>query len=353
MKSFTKFSLRIGIYFLALGYICADLFLFNGPIQRTIRASDPNSPESIAKAKANGVVARVFGYQITRSQLDRAIYERLFLEGKSLENLNQNEKKLVEYAALGDLIDYELMRVKIKVNTQKLRVSDEEIDIRVERFAKKFTTREELEKAMRAQGIDSFGVLRNRIAARIQQEKYIAMRVDPLCVVSDQEISDFYQANREAMATPDRIRARHIFIPTLETPAAEAKQTLQTALKDLQNGSKTFDQLASSYSKDPATLQIGGDLGWMSRARLPEDFAKAVFYLPLNQPTLIETKIGCHIVEVTERLPEEIPELDFVRDEIHAAITATKRHQAVNDFRTALRRFEEHKIDIFHDQLGK
>jgi parvulin-like peptidyl-prolyl isomerase len=353
MKSFTKFTLQLGIYFLVVGYICADLFLFNGPINRRIQSSHPDSPESIAKAKANGVVARVFGHQITRSQLDRAVYERLFLDGKSFDTLSPNEKKLFEYAALGDLIDHELMRVKVKVNSHKLKVTDEEIDTRLERFAKKFLTREELEKAMYAQGIGNIDALRNRIAARIQQEKYIAMRVDPLCVVSDQEVSDFYQNHREELATPARIRLRHIFIPTLHTPASEAKQTLQATLKDMQNGSNTFAQLAQSISKDPATNQTAGDLGWMSRSRLPEDFAKATFDLPLNQPTLIETKIGCHIVEVRDRRPEEIPSLDLVRAEIHTALTTAKRHQAVTDFRSALRRFEEHKIDIFHDQLGK
>ena len=353
MKSFTRFALRLGIYFIVVGYICADLFLFNGPIQRRILASHPDSPESIAKAKAEGVVARVFGHKITRSQLHRAVHERLFLEGTSFENLGPNEKKMVEYAALGDLIDHELMRVKVKVNSNKLKVTDEEIDARLERFSKTFLTREELEKAMRSQGIPSMGALRNRIAARIQQEKYVALRVDPLCTVSEQEIIDFYQNHRDELMIPARIRVRHIFIPTLDTPASEAKETLETALSHLRNGSETFAQLARSISKDPATSEHAGDLGWMSRSRLPEDFANATFDLPLDQPTLIQTKIGLHIVEVTDRRPAEIPSLEGIRTEIHTALTTAKRHRAVNDFRSALRRFEEQKIDIFHDQLGR
>jgi parvulin-like peptidyl-prolyl isomerase len=89
----------------------------------------------------------------------------------------------------------------------------------------------------------------------------------------------------------------------------------------------------------------------MSKNRLPEDFATLVFLLEKNQPCLIQTKLGYHIVELTDRLPEETPALEAVREDIHAAISATKRHQAVIDFRTALRRFEKEKIDIFHDRL--
>lgn len=353
MKSFTKFSLRFAVYLLVLGYLAADLYLFNGPLNRRIQASHPNSPESIAEAKANGVVARVFNHHITRTQLDRAIYERLHLEGKTLAQLSPNEIQLTEYAALGDLIDHELMRVKAKVNTHKLTVSEEEIHTRLERFTQKFNTQAELQDSLKSQGIGTLENLRHRIAGRIQQEKYVAMRVDPLCEVSEQEIADFYLTHQEKLRVPERIRVRHIFIPTLSTPLEKAKSTLETALAELLAGTKTFAELTHSLSQDPASKKLDGDLGWMTRNRLPHDFADPVFSLKLNQPTLIQTKIGYHIVEVTDRLPPELPALDSVREEIHSAIATTKRHQAVNDFRNALRRFEREKIDIFHDQLAQ
>lgn len=349
MKSFTKFTLRFAAYLVVIGYLCADLFLFHGPLSKRLKAYDPNSDES----KAGGVVARVFGYKITRKQLDRAVQERLFIEGKNLSDLTQAQLKLVEYAALGELIDHELIRVKVKVNTQVLKVTDQEIDTRLEVFVKKFSTQSELESALKSQGYHSIDELRNRIAARIQQEKYVAMRVDPLVVVSDKEIADFYETYREDFKIPERIRARHIFISTLETPAEEAKQKLETAMSELQSGTKTFAQLALSLSTDPASKNLAGDLGWMSRDRIPKDFADSVFQLEIDKPTLIQTKLGFHIVELTDRLPQESRSLETVRDEIQTALAATKRHQAVNEFRVALRQFEKKKIDIFHDRLTK
>lgn len=349
MKTFTKFSLRFAVYLVIVGYLCADLFLFHGPLSKRIKSYDPKSDEF----KAGGVVARVFGHKITRKQLDRAIHERLFLEGKKLSDLTQAQKKLVEYAALGELIDHELIRVKVKVNSETLKVSDQEIDARLELFAKKFTTREELEEAIKSQGFIDLDNFRNRIAARIQQEKYVAMRVDPLVVVTEQEIKDYYQTYREDLKTPERIRASHIFISTLDIPADEAKQKLEAALTELQNGTKTFAELALSTSSDLATKNLAGDLGWMTRSRLPKDFADPVFLLEKNKPALIQTKLGYHIVEITDRLPAETPELAEIRDEIHTALATTKRHQAVIDFRTALREFEKKKIDIFHDRLAK
>ncbi len=349
MKSFTKFTLRFAIYLVLVGYLCADLFLFHGPISQRLKEKDPNSEQY----KAGGVVARVFGHKITRKQLDRAIHERLFFEGKSIDNLSKAEKKLVEYAALGDLIDHELIRVKVKVNTEHLVVSDEEIDARLDIFTKKFVTREELENALKTQGFGNLEDFRNRIGARIQQEKYVAMRVDPLVIVSEHEIADFFETYREDLKIPERIRARHIFIATLDTPENEVKQKLQSALAELQSGSKSFAELALAISEDPSTKNLAGDLGWMSRNRLPKDFADPVFLLEKNKPELIQTKLGFHIVELTDRAPEETPTLEAVRDQIQTSLATIKRHQAVNEFRSALREFEKKKIDIFHDRLAK
>lgn len=353
MKSFTRFSVRFAAYLLVLGYLAGDLYFFNGPLSRRIKASDPNSPESIAEVKANGVVARVFNHHITRSQLDRAIHDRLWLEGKSVSNLTPNERNLVEYAALGELIDHQLLRVKVKVNSHELEVSDEEINTRLKRFVEKFPSAPALTDAMKSQGIPDERALRNRIAARIQQEKYVAMRVDPLVEVSEEEITDFYENNKSSLRVPERIRARHIFAETLDTPSEEARKPLESALTQLVEGTKDFSTLAQELSNDPATGRKGGDLGWMSRSRLPDDFTESVFHLPMNTPTLVRTKLGWHIVEVTDRKAAEMPSIANLEEEIRTAIKARKRHQAVNDFRSALRRFEEKKIDIFHDQLAR
>lgn len=351
MRTFTKFSLRFAAYLLVLVYLVGDLFIFEGPLKKRIATKDPNSPEAIAEAKANGIVARVFNHQITRRQLDYAIYERLWLEGKKLSDLTTANLKLVTYAALGDLIDHELLRVKVKVNTQELPVSDEEINERLIRFIGRFETKGHLETSMKSMGIADETSLRNRLAARIQQEKYVAMRVEPLVTVSEEEVAAFFQANSESLARPERIRARHIFLSTLNSPSDEVRAKLKPALASLKAGEKDFKTLAAELSEDTATNSKGGDLGWMSKARLPTDFSEPAFAIKIGEPQLLETKIGWHLIEVTDRKPVEPRTLDETREEITAAITAAKRHQAVSDFRSALRKFEEAKISIFHDQL--
>ena len=350
MSSLGKSTLRFAIFGALLAYLAGDLFVFNGPLRRGFDLANPSSPEG---ALQGVVVARAFNHQITRSQLDRAIRERLWLEGKAIESLTPENLKSVRDAALDELIDHELLRVKTAAVAAQLKVSDEEINERLRRLSGRFASKGEMESAMKSQGITSERDLRSRLAARIQQEKFVESKIGPLAKVSDEEARKWFGENRKDLSIPERVEARHVFIPTLDHPPEEAKGRLEAALADLTAGKKDFATLAREISEDPATKDTGGALGWMTRARLPVDFAAPVFSLPLNQPALVRTRLGWHLVEVTGRKPVVPQSFDQAKPEILAALEAAKRRQAAAEYRAALRKDEAANIEMFHDALAK
>ena len=352
MTPLGRMSLRLALYGAVVAWLAGDLFVFHGPLRRKLDRADPRSPEAIAAAKASGVVARVFGHQITRSQLERALHERLWLEGKSPADLSAQNLRLARYAALDELIDHELLRVKAKANAPELRVTDDEVNERLRRMLARFVNKGEMERAMKSQGIASERELRERVAARIQQEKYVEMRIGPLSEVTDDEAREWFDGHADELAIPERVKARHVFLSTLNRPRDEAQATLEKSLAELKSGTIDFPALAASVSEDPASKERGGDLGWMSRARLPEDFAGPVFSLPANQPSLVITRIGVHIVEVTERQPARARTFEEAKPDVLTALRTIKRNQAAREFRDALRRFEAEKIEVFHDMLA-
>lgn len=352
MSPLKKFTLRLGLYGVVLAYVAGDLFVFNGPLSRKIERADLGSPEAIAAAKANGVVARVFNLQITRSQLDRAANERLWLIAQSIDPLTPEARKIVRYAALDELIDHELLRIKAKVNAPQLRVSEEEIDERLQRFQARFESMDAMISSMKSQGITSKQDLRYRLAARMQQEKYVESKIAPLARVTDEEAREWFDKNQNDLAVPERIEARHVFIPTLNLPPEKAKEKVVAALAELTSNAKSFATLAKELSEDPATKDQGGSLGWMSRKRLHADFSKPVFALPVNKPSLIQTRLGWHLVEVTARKPAAPRSFEQAKLEVFAALEAVKRRQAATEYRTALRQFESAKIDVFHDMMA-
>ena len=353
MSPLARFSLRLVVYGAALAWLAGDLFVFHGPLRRRLERANPHSAEALAEAKAGGVVARVFNHRITRSQVERALHERLWLDGRAAADLTPQQRRVARYAALDELIDHALLRVKAKAHAPQLRVSDEEVDERLRRMQARFFTKQEMERAMASQGIAGMRDLRERVAARIQQEKYVEMRLGPLAEVTADEAREWFARHAAQLALPERVRVRHVFLATLDRPPEAARAALEKALAELHAGRVDFATVVTTLSEDPASKEHGGDLGWMTRQRLPEDFVGPVFSLPLRQPALVMTRIGGHLVEVTDKLPPRERTFEEARDEVIAALQAVKRAQAANEFRDALRRFEADKIQVFHDLLAE
>jgi len=350
-KQIKKFFWQFGIYGAVLGYLACDLFVFHGPLAQKLAAKDPQSAEAIAKAKTMGVVAQVFNHPITRSQVERAAHERLWRMGQHYGDLPANRQLLVRYAALDELIDHELLRVKAMAHAEKLILDPKDLDARVERFNRRFSGDEARLKAMKSQGIKDDQDLRDRIAAQMQQEAYIELKIQPLSEVTEEEAREWFEQNREAIANPEHRKLRHIFIPSLDVPKEEALPKLEAAKAALDSGEKDFATLARETSMDPASKNEGGELGWVTRERLPKDFADAVWPLPLNKPTLIETSIGLHLVEVLEQQPSQQRSFEEAKDEIMAALRSVKRREAIKDYRKALRQFEGHRVMVYHEMM--
>lgn len=351
MDPLRKTVIRLVVYGLVLGWIAGDLFLWNGILRRKMDRADPNTPEAIARAKARGVVARVFNHQITRDQLERALVERLWREGKSVDDLTREALRVARYAALNDVIDHELLRVKAKAHAASLQVDPAQLEARYERFVSRFSSEAEMLEAARGQGIGGKEELRERMAAWMQQEAYVEKKIESLTQVGDEEMRAWWNENKQKLASPETVKVRHIFLRTLDRDGMQLKEQMQKVLSDLDEGKSTFEELARSISEDPPSRENGGDLGWVVRDRLPSDFAGAVFGAKLGVPLLVPTKIGWHIIEVTDRKPLRMRSYEEAEPEVRAALEAARRDKAVATYRDALRQFEGHKIEVFHDML--
>jgi len=350
MDKLTKSFWQLGIYGGVVAYIVADLFLFHGPIARKIDSRNPFSEQNIAADKSRGVVARVFNHTITRSQVERMAHERLWRIGKNYASLPAAKQRIARYAALDELIDHELLRVKAMAHAEELVLSDEDLDARVELFHRRFADDAGRIEAMKSQGIADEQELRERIAARMQQEAYVELKIGQLARVSEEEAREWYDQNRDSLAKPEQRQVRHLFLPSLDVKEADARQQLAAAKAAIESGTP-FGEAARETSLDPATKDKGGELGWLTRDRLPSDFAQAVFALPLNEPTLIDTRLGWHLVEVTDHRERRERPYEEAREEIVAALQAVKRREAAQDTRKALRRYEGHRVIIFHDMM--
>ncbi len=99
-----------------------------------------------------------------------------------------------------------------------------------------------------------------------------------------------------------------IFIPQV-TP--EMKQFAIDKIKELSNRAnkgEDFATLASLYSEDPASIDKGGELGFVNRGDLDPNFEGAAFSLkvPGQISDVVESSFGYHIIQLIERRGERI-----------------------------------------------
>lgn len=142
--------------------------------------------------------------------------------------------------------------------------------------------------------------------------------------ITDKEVEEYYKANRETkFHEPQAVRARHILIRVPPNTDDKQKELVRSkaegVLREARAG-KNFAELAKEYSEDPSSAQ-GGEIGWVAPGELPPPLDKAAFALKKDETTsLVETPLGYHILKVEERREERTKSLKEARDEIVRAL---------------------------------
>jgi peptidyl-prolyl cis-trans isomerase D len=157
----------------------------------------------------------------------------------------------------------------------------------------------------------------------------------PSLKVTDGEIKRYYEDNQKRYRQEGQVRARHILLKlTPEATDAQVAKVRTEAEKILAEARKgaDFPALAKKYSQDPSAGQ-GGDLGYFSREKMVPEFSEAAFNLkPGEVSDLVRSSFGFHIIKVEDVRPEQIRELETVREEIELALKRDKaRNLARND----------------------
>ncbi|MFD2159974.1 peptidylprolyl isomerase [Rubritalea tangerina] len=350
MKMSSKFVIRLGVWSVLMLYLFCDLILFEGPLKQQVYRLQGSPAKKLGNDIERGIVARVFTKPILLSQVDYAVDEQLWRSGRTREEISNSQRTALRRIALAELCDHALLREKVALNDKEFPVSEEEINAAMQRFASRFSTPEELQKAMLQFGFEGEKELRFRIAARLQQQKYLNHHIARGIAVTDEEAKAWYKDHQEQLQTPQLYQLRHIFLSKLQHNEDEAVQALREAQEFLQSGTNDFNSLSLKLSEDPRSKDHGGSLGWMSLQRLPADFAQAVEKLKVNQTSLIETTIGWHLVELTDTQASTLRSFDESKAEIVAALETSRRKAAVKEYRKNLRLQHPEKI-VIHEAL--
>ena len=350
MRPDTGSLVRAIVYGVALLYLFVDLFVVKGPLYRGVKNSNPRSEKVIAEETARGVAARVFFQPILLTQIDRAVERRFWLRGKNPQSLSKESLRIERMAALNEIFEEHLLRIKVRFNADEIGISDQEVAAELKLFQQRFINEQSLTDALANQGWQGEPELIARVRAKLEQENYLEKYVE--FEISEKELFDFYEEYRGRFEFPERIRVRHIFFAHLQNPQGKARRLAQSIKESLLAG-EDFAKLAATHSEDSASKTQGGELNWMTRDRLPKEFAENLFALPVGGYHLVDSKLGSHLIEVLAKEAPRARTFDEIKDELREALSNQRRDQGTKEYLRALHHRESNKLEIFSEILDR
>lgn len=139
--------------------------------------------------------------------------------------------------------------------------------------------------------------------------------------VTKEQLRSFYDNNKDQFVQPEQRKASHILIQIDETTTeADAKKKITDIAAKIDAG-ESFEELAKTYSQDPGSANIGGDLGLFQQGMMVPEFDQAVFSMQageVSQP--IKTDFGYHIIKLTKIQPKQTSEYAEVKSDVEAML---------------------------------
>jgi len=235
-------------------------------------AACKSTPAAPAVAVTTDTWAVVNGKQITRDDVDKA-YRRT---SDASQTLSDDEVLTAKLGLLNDMILQEVLLEKAA--TFKLDATPAEIDAGYAE-AKKNIADETYNQELKQRNLTP-GDMRDSVRRDLLAQKVLKQEVESKITVSDQDVTDYFNANRSQFnVAEESYRIAQIVVTPMRdgqitnstgddatTPQAAAAKT-QKLMEQLKAGA-SFRDLAASYSEDPESAPRGGDLGFIPVSKL-------------------------------------------------------------------------------------
>lgn len=154
--------------------------------------------------------------------------------------------------------------------------------------------------------------------------------------VNDGEAEAYWKAHAEKFTEPEAVRLSIIL--------AETEEEAKSALAEVRSGGD-FARLARKLSKDRASAELGGEIGWLVKGRVDPEMERAVFSLPEGESGIARTRFGYVVFQVRSRKAERVKPFVEVREEARTLALREKSNRTLNRWLKKLREASVIEID--------
>ena len=309
------------------------------------------------------IVATVNGTELTSDLLKREMIAYKLLanrQGKAIET--KDEKQMAKILLMKAIDDELIFQQGIK---QNINIDSSTIDRELNHIKEKFPDKKLFLAALAAQRL-TFEVLKNNIQKTLVQEEFVRANIAPKVNVDDSEVKSFYDLNKGTFLKPETFKIKHIYISTpepndgeiesaedqakakeiIDWVKKEARKKINLAALALKNG-KSFTIVAKEFSEDSNTSEKGGDLGFIMKNQILPEVSRVMVKLSEGETSsIIESSLGFHIIQLTNKKGNQVVPFDEVKPEILNHLLRLETEKTLKSYLSDLRKKAEIKIFI-------
>ncbi|MEA2426466.1 MAG: foldase protein PrsA [Thermoleophilaceae bacterium] len=207
---------------------------------------------------------------------------------------------------------------------RKITASDKEVQTTFQQQKKQsFPKEADYQKFLQSSGQTESDLL-YRVKLSVLTNKLQQSIIKGKGKVTDAQITDYYNKNKQRFAQPETRDLLVILNPT--------KAKAQAALKAV-NGGQKWPAAAKKFSTDAASKSQGGKLPNVTKGQQEKAFDTAIFSAQKGKVQgPIKTQFGYYVFKVTKITPAKQQTLAQVKETIRNLLNSQAQQKALNDF---------------------
>ncbi len=294
------------------------------------RSSDNN------QQSAGGLIAEVNNTGISYQQWQNAFSGFISrYDNQALSNMTDQTLASIKNSVTEQLINSILLYQYAQ--DKNIEIPENDINEEIETVKNNFDSDTEFNEALKRNNL-TLNQLKDDIIRQLMIGEAIEREYEEI-EITDEQISEYYEENKEDFFEPERRKIRHILV--------EDKEEAQELLNQINDGMVDFEKLARDKSICPSSEE-GGDLGYISRGQMVEEFETAAFSLQIGEMSnIVETEYGYHIIKCEDIKEEHQPSFEEAREDIENVLKSQKQNAAIEALLTQLR--EDSDVIIHYD----
>jgi len=261
----------------------------------------------------------------------RPDYERVFADQKPEER----EAQLLKWSR-ENVIETVLISQEAEKNGEK--IPPDRVEAVLAKLKKQYDDPKKLYEDFNAENDE-------QLKRDIEKQMIVEQRLSQVCKKlpkpSRAALRKYYEENQEQFKSDERVRVAHIVkYVNWQTDEQTAYEVISRAYEELKSG-VAFEALVDKYTD---CADSGGDLGFVMRGQMVEEFEDVVFNLGAGQVSdIFRTRFGFHIAKVYSREPATVADFEDVKDQVAELVREQMQSEAIDNFIDGLK--SEAKIE--------